>query len=143
MERNVMLTLEKWLVLLVAATCVLTGAQTALAAGPCAFACENGCGGDFGPTWSGTAAECLQECVNACNSIVCGPSPLATCTLIGESVLPPTGACCNRNEGICMDGVTEADCAPVWNGFYLGNGSVCAAGPLLEGGCAWWGARTE
>ena len=32
-----------------------------------------------------------------------------------------------------MDGVTEADCAPVWNGFYLGNGSVCAAGPLLEG----------
>jgi hypothetical protein len=136
MERNVMKTSGKWLVLLVAATCVFTGAQTGYAAGPCAFACESGCGGDFGATWSGTASECLQECVNACESIVCnGPNnPVTVCTLNGENVLP-TGACCGGGEGICVDGVTEADCTSIWGGFYVGDGTDCGGWAGLLMGC--------
>ena len=79
-----------WATLLVAVPLMSISAQSTYAAGPCAVACQNGCGGDHGATWSGTAAECLQACRDTCESIVCGGpnNPVTFCTLKGISVLP-------------------------------------------------------
>ena len=85
--------------------------------------------------WAGRASEVIPAVPAYWRSYVA----LAALTIIASlpfassAAAQATGACCDGNEGICVEGITEADCASSYFGVYVGDGTTCPQGPLLNG----------
>ena len=70
------------------------------------------------------------------NATIFAACTMVACLSFVSSAAAQTGACCGGGEGICMEGLTEAQCVdPFIGGFYLGDGTDCGGFQGLLNGC--------
>ncbi len=94
----------------------------------------------FNPCDTEPGACCFSEGIGDCqllNAIDCavaGGRFQGGGTACAGDICVPRGACCNTFDGSC-ERVTQAQCAAMPNGSYLGNFTSCGQCPIILGAC--------